>query len=82
MILKLIFVFTEVDVVCNIQATAPCLHPYHLKEALEMITLHGFDSVFSVVRRHQFRWQEVKKGCKYTVENTSSCVVCFLATQD
>ncbi|CAG14400.1 unnamed protein product, partial [Tetraodon nigroviridis] len=52
----------EVDVVCNIQATAPCLNPFHLKEALEMITQHGFDSVFSVVRRHQFRWQETKKG--------------------
>uniref|UniRef100_A0A3B5AK03 N-acylneuraminate cytidylyltransferase n=1 Tax=Stegastes partitus TaxID=144197 RepID=A0A3B5AK03_9TELE len=52
----------EVDVICNIQATSPCLHPFHLKEALEMITLQGFDSVFSVVRRHQFRWQEVKKG--------------------
>lgn len=54
------------DVICNIQATAPCLHPYHVKEALEMITQQGFDSVFSVVRRHQFRWQEVKKGCKST----------------
>lgn len=52
----------EVDVVCNIQATAPCLNPFHLKEALEMITRHGFDSVFSVVRRHQFRWQEIKEG--------------------
>ncbi len=31
-----------------------------------MITLQGYDSVFSVVRRHQFRWQEVKKGCKST----------------
>lgn len=51
----------EVTVVCNIQATAPCLHPFHVKEALELITKHGFDSVFSVVRRHQFRWQEVKK---------------------
>nr|XP_057922044.1 N-acylneuraminate cytidylyltransferase A [Doryrhamphus excisus] len=52
----------HVDIVCNIQATSPCLHPFHVKEALELITLHGFDSVFSVVRRHQFRWQEVKKG--------------------
>ncbi|XP_032355329.1 N-acylneuraminate cytidylyltransferase A [Etheostoma spectabile] len=51
-----------VDVICNIQATSPCLHPFHLKNALEMITEKGFDSVFSVVRRHQFRWQEVKKG--------------------
>lgn len=52
----------EVEVMCNIQATAPCLHPFHIKEALEMITQQGYDSVFSVVRRHQFRWQEVKKG--------------------
>lgn len=52
----------EVDVMCNIQATSPCLHPFHVKEALEMITLQGYDSVFAVVRRHQFRWQEVKKG--------------------
>ncbi|XP_042372319.1 N-acylneuraminate cytidylyltransferase-like, partial [Plectropomus leopardus] len=54
--------FLEVDVICNIQATSPCLHPFHLREALEMITLQGFDSVFSVVRRHHFRWKEVKKG--------------------
>ncbi|KAK5848193.1 hypothetical protein PBY51_005828 [Eleginops maclovinus] len=52
----------EVDVICNIQATSPCLHPFHLKEALEMITKQGYDSVFSVVRRHQFRWVEVKQG--------------------
>ncbi|XP_055761050.1 N-acylneuraminate cytidylyltransferase-like [Salvelinus fontinalis] len=52
----------EVDVICHIQATSPCLHPFHLKEALEMITKQGFTSVFSVVRRHHFRWQEVKKG--------------------
>ncbi|XP_057709804.1 N-acylneuraminate cytidylyltransferase A [Corythoichthys intestinalis] len=52
----------EVDILCHIQATSPCLHPFHIKEALELITLHGFDSVFSVVRRHHFRWQEVKKG--------------------
>uniref|UniRef100_UPI0037E710EA N-acylneuraminate cytidylyltransferase A n=1 Tax=Semicossyphus pulcher TaxID=241346 RepID=UPI0037E710EA len=52
----------EVDVICNIQATSPCLHPFHLKGALELITLQGFDSVFSVVRKHHFRWQEVKKG--------------------
>lgn len=52
----------EVDVICNIQATSPCLHPYHLRGALELITLQDYQSVFSVVRRHQFRWQEVKKG--------------------
>ncbi|XP_031674346.1 N-acylneuraminate cytidylyltransferase-like, partial [Oncorhynchus kisutch] len=52
----------EVDVICHIQATSPCLHPFHLKEALEMITKQGFTSVLSVVRLHHFRWQEVKKG--------------------
>lgn len=26
-----------------------------------MITEEGYDSVFAVVRRHQFRWTEVKK---------------------
>ncbi|XP_059184668.1 N-acylneuraminate cytidylyltransferase A [Centropristis striata] len=52
----------EVDVLCNIQATSPCLHPFHLKDALEMITDGDFDSVFSVVRRHHFRWKEVEKG--------------------
>ncbi|MEQ2170039.1 hypothetical protein GOODEAATRI_031176, partial [Goodea atripinnis] len=57
-----VFLFTEVTVVCNIQATSPCLHPSHLQEALKKITEEGFDSVFSVVRRHQFRWKEVKKG--------------------
>ncbi|MCJ8748342.1 hypothetical protein PDJAM_G00163920 [Pangasius djambal] len=51
----------EVDIICHIQATSPCLHPYHIKEALEMITEEGYDSVFAVVRRHQFRWTEVKK---------------------
>ncbi|KAJ8366329.1 hypothetical protein AAFF_G00361310 [Aldrovandia affinis] len=51
-----------VDVVCNIQATSPCLHPHHLKEALALITQQGHESVFSVVRRHNFRWLEVKKG--------------------
>ncbi|XP_074518474.1 N-acylneuraminate cytidylyltransferase-like [Halichoeres trimaculatus] len=50
----------EVDVICNIQATSPCLHPFHLKRALDLITQQGYDSVFSVVRRHQFRWKEVK----------------------
>ncbi|KAI1882313.1 hypothetical protein AGOR_G00249390 [Albula goreensis] len=52
----------EVEVICNIQATSPCLHPHHLKEALSMITHQGYESVFSVVRRHHFRWKEVKKG--------------------
>uniref|UniRef100_A0A3Q4M229 N-acylneuraminate cytidylyltransferase n=1 Tax=Neolamprologus brichardi TaxID=32507 RepID=A0A3Q4M229_NEOBR len=49
----------EVDIVCNIQATSPCLHPFDVREALKKITEDGYDSVFSVVRRHQFRWKEV-----------------------
>ncbi|XP_028810927.1 N-acylneuraminate cytidylyltransferase A [Denticeps clupeoides] len=52
----------EVDLICNIQATSPCLHPHHLKQAVSMMTEEGCDSVFSVVRRHHFRWLEVKKG--------------------
>nr|XP_020479947.1 N-acylneuraminate cytidylyltransferase-like [Monopterus albus] len=52
----------HVDVICHIQATSPCLHPKHVKEALQMILQQGYDSVFSVVRRHHFRWKEVKKG--------------------
>ncbi|XP_039521989.1 N-acylneuraminate cytidylyltransferase B [Pimephales promelas] len=51
----------EVDIVCHIQATSPCLHPHHIREALQMITGQGYDYVFSVVRRHQFRWEEVDK---------------------
>ncbi|KAI5094163.1 N-acylneuraminate cytidylyltransferase A [Silurus meridionalis] len=44
------------------QATSPCLHPHHLIEAVEMMTKQGYNSVFSVVRRHHFRWKETKKG--------------------
>jgi hypothetical protein len=29
-----------------------------------MIREEGYDSVFSVVRRHQFRWSEIQKGGK------------------
>ncbi|KAI7791822.1 cytidine monophosphate sialic acid synthetase 1 [Triplophysa rosa] len=50
----------EFAVICNIQATSPCLHPEHIQEALELMTKQGFESVFAVVRRHHFRWEEVK----------------------
>lgn len=59
---------SEVDIVCHIQATSPCLHPHHIREALQMITEQGYDYVFSVVRRHQFRWEEVDKS---GIENIS-----------
>ncbi|CAN9509330.1 unnamed protein product [Ophioblennius macclurei] len=60
-ILEFVRLYPEVDVICHIQATSPCLHPFHVKAAVEMITEQGYDSVFAVVRRHQFRWKEVKK---------------------
>ncbi|KAK2862832.1 hypothetical protein Q5P01_002365 [Channa striata] len=60
----------EVNVICNIQATSPCLHPKHLKEALEKMTQCKYDSIFSVVRRHHFRWQEVEKGSDGSIECT------------
>ncbi|XP_075066889.1 N-acylneuraminate cytidylyltransferase [Mixophyes fleayi] len=50
----------EVDIVGNIQATSPCLHPSDLTKVVDMIRTEGYDSVFSVVRHHLFRWREVK----------------------
>ncbi|XP_029456017.1 N-acylneuraminate cytidylyltransferase isoform X2 [Rhinatrema bivittatum] len=50
----------EVDLVGHIQATSPCLHPEDLINVVNKIRKDNFDCVFSVVRRHQFRWQEVK----------------------
>ncbi|XP_013866043.1 N-acylneuraminate cytidylyltransferase [Austrofundulus limnaeus] len=58
----------DVDIVCHIQATSPCLHPSHLQGALKKILEDGYDSVFSVVRRHQFRWKEVKKDSGESTE--------------
>uniref|UniRef100_A0A3Q3QGE2 N-acylneuraminate cytidylyltransferase n=1 Tax=Monopterus albus TaxID=43700 RepID=A0A3Q3QGE2_MONAL len=71
----------HVDVICNIQATSPCLHPKHVKEALQMILQQGYDSVFSVVRRHHFRWKEVKKGCKSTHKTYFIFFLCFLVSR-
>ncbi|KAK2491450.1 hypothetical protein MC885_009338 [Smutsia gigantea] len=58
----------EVDIVGNIQATSPCLHPTDLQKVAEMIREEGYDSVFSVVRRHQFRWSEIQKGVREVTE--------------
>ncbi|KAE8612994.1 hypothetical protein XENTR_v10007525 [Xenopus tropicalis] len=52
----------EVDIVANIQATSPCLHPETLKKVIEMMCRDGYDSVFSVVRHHLFRWTDVSKA--------------------
>ncbi|XP_077196327.1 N-acylneuraminate cytidylyltransferase [Paroedura picta] len=66
-IMEFLHYHDEVDVVGNIQATSPCLHPKDLIRVAKMIREDGFDSVFSVVRRHQFRWSEIKKGvCEVT----------------
>uniref|UniRef100_UPI00358E93FB N-acylneuraminate cytidylyltransferase n=1 Tax=Myxine glutinosa TaxID=7769 RepID=UPI00358E93FB len=48
-----------VELVGHIQATSPCLHPKHLREVADMLRNQYYDSVFSVVRRHQFRWKEI-----------------------
>ncbi|KAM9169314.1 LOW QUALITY PROTEIN: N-acylneuraminate cytidylyltransferase [Pangshura tecta] len=56
----------EVDIVGHIQATSPCLHPDDLIKVSKMIREDGYDSVFSVVRRHLFRWSEIKKGVNVT----------------
>uniref|UniRef100_A0A8C5MY66 N-acylneuraminate cytidylyltransferase n=1 Tax=Leptobrachium leishanense TaxID=445787 RepID=A0A8C5MY66_9ANUR len=60
----------EVDMVGHIQATSPCLHPEDLRKVVDMIRIDWFDSVFSVVRHHLFRWTDVKKtGALTTPEN-------------
>ncbi|KAG9471187.1 hypothetical protein GDO78_015534 [Eleutherodactylus coqui] len=57
----------EVDIVGNIQATSPCLHPLDLAKVVDMIRNQGYDSVFAVVRHHMFRWREVKVPGEGTV---------------
>ncbi|XP_078490454.1 cytidine monophospho-N-acetylneuraminic acid synthetase [Ciona intestinalis] len=53
---------SEIDAIGLLQATTPCIQPSQLVSAAEMIKFGGFDSVFSVVRRHFFRWKEVEQG--------------------
>ncbi|XP_059402074.1 N-acylneuraminate cytidylyltransferase B-like [Carassius carassius] len=72
----------EVDIVCHIQATSPCLHPHHIREALQMITEQGCDYVFSVVRRHQFRWEEVDKKDGKNPTSPNLDVTCRPRRQD
>ncbi|KAI5086208.1 N-acylneuraminate cytidylyltransferase A isoform X1 [Silurus meridionalis] len=65
--------FDKVDIICNIQATSPCLHPHHLIKAVEMMTKHGYDLVFSVVRRHHFHWKETKEEATEPLNLNASC---------
>lgn len=76
---RLFFVLSsEVDIVGNIQATSPCLHPTDLQKVAEMIREEGYDSVFSVVRRHQFRWSEIQKGGNPAQRTESQALFCFV----
>ncbi|XP_072418372.1 N-acylneuraminate cytidylyltransferase A isoform X2 [Chiloscyllium punctatum] len=52
----------EINVVGHLQCTSPCLHPRHLKDVVKMFKEEQYDSIFSVVRHHHFRWKEVSKG--------------------
>ncbi|XP_060699226.1 N-acylneuraminate cytidylyltransferase A isoform X1 [Hemiscyllium ocellatum] len=56
----------EVHVVGHLQCTSPCLHPRHLKDVVKMFKEEQYDSVFSVVRHHHFRWKEVLKAGELT----------------
>ncbi|RWS25557.1 N-acylneuraminate cytidylyltransferase-like isoform X1 [Leptotrombidium deliense] len=50
------FITTDVDIICLIQATSPCLHKKYLQQAYEMMVGNKRDSVFSVTRDHKLRW--------------------------
>uniref|UniRef100_H2YJB3 N-acylneuraminate cytidylyltransferase n=1 Tax=Ciona savignyi TaxID=51511 RepID=H2YJB3_CIOSA len=52
----------EIDAIGLLQATTPCIQPSQLSEAANKIRFGCFDSVFSVVRHHRLRWQEVGPG--------------------
>ncbi|XP_048410510.1 N-acylneuraminate cytidylyltransferase A [Stegostoma tigrinum] len=61
-ILEFLEYHKEVEVVGHLQCTSPCLHPNHLKDVVKMLREEQYESVFSVVRRHHFRWKEVSEG--------------------
>ena len=47
------------DVVLLAQATSPCITPDHYRKLVEKYVECEFDSIFTVTRRHDFRWKEV-----------------------
>ncbi|XP_072168067.1 N-acylneuraminate cytidylyltransferase-like [Diadema setosum] len=59
----------DVDAVALVQCTSPCLHPFHLQRASHMMKNLNYDSVFSVTRRHLFRWKEVDMNESTTSDN-------------
>ncbi|XP_053630685.1 N-acylneuraminate cytidylyltransferase isoform X2 [Cherax quadricarinatus] len=48
---------TEISIVCVVQCTSPFLQARYLHKGMEKIQ-SGYDSVFSVTRRHLLRWSE------------------------
>ncbi|CAK8697175.1 unnamed protein product [Clavelina lepadiformis] len=56
----------EIDAIGLLQATTPCVQPGHLRTAGAMIRDHNYDSAFSVVRKHYFRWKE-----RYSTDETT-----------
>ncbi|XP_043943726.1 N-acylneuraminate cytidylyltransferase isoform X2 [Protopterus annectens] len=51
----------EVQIVGNIQATSPCLHPEDIRKVAKMIREDGYECVFAVARQHKFRWSEIEQ---------------------
>lgn len=52
----------EVTMTALIQCTSPVLTPDNLRRPCKMMRSGEFDSVFSVIRTHGFRWQEIEEG--------------------
>ncbi|XP_035684732.1 N-acylneuraminate cytidylyltransferase-like [Branchiostoma floridae] len=48
----------EVDIIANIQATSPCVHPFHIQEGMRMLLEDSYDSVFTISKKHGFIWKE------------------------
>jgi len=49
----------EVTMTALIQCTSPVLHPDHLRQSCHLMRSHKYDSIFSVIRTHLFRWEEI-----------------------
>ena len=52
----------ECDILVLPQATCPCIKPEHFLEMMDKYENGSYDSLFTVVRLHLFRWQEVCIG--------------------
>ena len=63
-VVNCVVVATEIDAIGLLQATSPCVQPEHFRQAAIMMKQKGYDSVFSVVRKHCFRWKETNPSGK------------------